>query len=211
MRVRGVIFDLDGTLADTLPVAYAALGEIFREYSGVVYSDSEIHAMFGPCERGLLRSRLPEWEPAFQRYLHVYEAAHAACPAPFKGIPELLDALRVPIAVVTGKGAESAAISLRLLGLADRFPIVEAGDPHGPVKPERLRRVLQQWNISPSEVAHVGDAPSDVRAGRECGVITVAAAWSPETNRAKLEAENPDHLFESVAGLRDWLGLVGSS
>lgn len=208
MRIRGITFDLDGTLADTLPVCYAAFRQVFRTYTSVEYSDEQIHALFGPCEKGLLRREIPDWQPAFEMFLSEYERNHGLCLEPFPGIVDVLNDLagrRIPIAIVTGKGADSAAISLRRIGLADRFEIVEAGSPEGPVKPEGLRRILENWKIAPHEAAHIGDAPSDIRSAREVGLIPLGAAWAPGTDTERLRSANPDSLFETVMDFRAWV------
>jgi phosphoglycolate phosphatase-like HAD superfamily hydrolase len=59
MSLQGVIFDLDGTLGDTLPVCFAAFRETFRHYLGREYSDREIRAMFGPTEEGIIQRMIP--------------------------------------------------------------------------------------------------------------------------------------------------------
>jgi len=211
VRIRGLIFDLDGTLADTLPVCYTAFRRVFRKHLGREVSDAEIHGMFGPCERGVIQRILPDWGPAFQMFLEEYEAAHDVCLEPFSGVIDMLDWLEsqgLPIAVVTGKGPESAAISLRRLGLSDRFEIVESGSTHGPVKPESISRILELWKFDPGEVVHVGDAPSDVRSARKCGIIAVAAGWAPGARREALAAEEPDAQFDSVSELHAWLAAA---
>ena len=97
----GVIFDLDGTLGDTLPVCFAAFRNVFTEYLGVSYSDSEIRAMFGPTEEGILEQRIPvDGAESLAKYLAAYEEAHDLAPTPFPGVAELLDEL-------DGRGVES--------------------------------------------------------------------------------------------------------
>jgi phosphoglycolate phosphatase-like HAD superfamily hydrolase len=103
MSLQGVIFDLDGTLGDTLPVCFAAFRETFRRYVGREYSDREIRAMFGPAEEGILQDLLADrWEEGLRHYLDAYRAAHAQCPAPFPGISDVLGGLKqrgVPMAI----------------------------------------------------------------------------------------------------------------
>src|SRR5579864_9064339 len=118
MVIKGIIFDLDGTLADTLPVCFAAFRRAFHEFSGRIYTNEEITALFGPSEEGSILQIVPDRsEECLQVFLEEYERAHASCLEPFPGI---LDALRllkdrgVKVAVVTGKGQHSAAISLRM-------------------------------------------------------------------------------------------------
>lgn len=209
MDIHGVIFDLDGTVGDTLPVCFAGFREVFANFLGADYSDAEIRAMFGPTEEGIIQRMTPgRWEEAFAAYLAAYERAHSICPAPFPGIPELLEALRkrrVPMAIVTGKGPRSAEISLRVMGLAPYFDIVEAGSAAENVKPGNMRKVVDSWSLDPGQVASVGDAPSDIRSAREAGLIPIAAAWAATTDAEVLRSLKPVEMFDSVSRLRDWL------
>ena len=59
MRIQGVIFDLDGTVGDTLPVCFASFREVFAAFLGVHYSDREIRGMFGPTEQGIIQRMIP--------------------------------------------------------------------------------------------------------------------------------------------------------
>jgi pyrophosphatase PpaX len=207
--LRGVIFDLDGTLGDTLPATFAAFRTVFQARLGVEYSDREIRSMFGPDELGVFRRLIPgAAEAATAEFLAEYERCHAPQTRPFEGIVPLLDTLaarEVACAVVTGKGAPSAVLSLRLLGLTEYFPRVEAGSPAGAVKPAAIRRVLSAWGYAPEEVAGIGDHPSDVRAARATGIVALGAAWSDLTDGGALRAELPEAVFERVADAHEWL------
>jgi HAD superfamily hydrolase (TIGR01509 family) len=207
--LRGVIFDLDGTLGDTLPATFAAFRAVFRSRLGIEFHDTEIRAMFGPDERGVFRLRIPDSaEQAHEEFLLAYEREQTSEAAPFPGIVDLLDTLRdrgVACAVVTGKGAQSAALSLRLLGLEAYFPIVEAGSPDGAVKPAAMRRVLDAWGLPPERVAGIGDAPSDIRAAKATGMIALGAAWAATADASALRALEPAAVFESVTQARSWL------
>jgi phosphoglycolate phosphatase/pyrophosphatase PpaX len=209
MRIRGVIFDLDGTLGDTLPICTEAFRSAAAPLVGREYTDEEIHATFGPSEEGAVHVLAPgHGEECLAAYLRHYEALHDACQAPFDGVRELLDALRardVRLGLVTGKGPQSCAISLRRMGLEDDFSHVETGCPQGPCKPSKVRRILADWQIPPREVAYVGDAPSDVDTARATDLWALGAAWGSMTNPDKIQAKNPDALFREVRELREWL------
>ena len=214
LPLRGVIFDLDGTLANTLPVCYAAFHAVFARFvPGRAFTDAEIAGYFGPDEEGVFRQLLPpkEWASALDAFLGEYAAHHDACPAPFAGIDAVLDLLherKILTAVVTGKGAGSAAISLERLDLARRFDLVEAGSPTGAIKAQSIHKVLAAWGIAPEEagaVAYVGDMPGDVTAAREAGLLPLSAAWAPTADAAALLAMRPAALFSSVDDFAVWL------
>jgi len=211
--IRALIFDLDGTLADTLSICVAAFQETVRQHSGQLMSASEVAALFGPSEEGMLRSVLPRTvEPAMATYLTEYERLHTSCRTPFDGLSRLLDRLaerQVRLAVVTGKGPRSAAISLRAIGLGQRFERVEVGSPNGSVKPRAIRQLLDGWRLPPPACAYVGDSPIDVRAAREAGVVAIAAAWGPDADPQLLAAEGPDFLFQSVEEFATWASRTG--
>lgn len=205
----GVIFDLDGTLGDTLPVCFAAFRATTVQFLGLEHTEDELRAMFGPTEEGILASLLPDGhEQALDHFLDGYRSHHNLTPTPFDGIVDLLDRLddrHIPTAVVTGKGARSARISLDAWGIADRFDRVEAGGDHGSIKRERMAAVVAGWEVEPGSVIAVGDAVTDITAGRHAGVIPVAAAWSPGTDAAALRAGAPDAVFDDVASFAAWL------
>ena len=209
MLLQGVIFDLDGTVGNTLPVCFAAFREVFQTYLGRTCSDKEIRAMFGPTEEGMIEQAIPErFDEAFAAYLAAYEKAHGNCPEPFPGIRQVVEVLQqrgVRRAIVTGKGPHSAAISLRVLGLADAFERVEAGSPDGNVKPRNMRRVIEGWGLDSATIASVGDAPSDIRAAREAGIIPLAAAWAATTDVEALTALRPQVTFRRVDQFSEWI------
>lgn len=206
--LRAIIFDLDGTLGDTLPVCFAAFREVFRRRLGRTFTDAEITAMFGPNEEGIIGLRVPDDpESAIEEFLAEYERAHDLCTAPFPGIEEALAALRrrgVMLGIITGKGPRSAEISIRRLGIAECFDAVRAGSPEGDRKPESIGKLLSEWGVAAEDAAYVGDTATDMRSAREAGVSAVAAAWAKTADSDALRAERPDALFESVQAFADW-------
>jgi pyrophosphatase PpaX len=208
MRLRGIIFDLDGTLGDTVPVCIQAFQRTFHHYLGYLLTSQDIIAMFGPSEEGMLQRQLPQtWPQALDMYLEEYARAHATCREPFPGILPLLTTLQgrgVRLGIVTGKGLRSASISAHALGLDVYFDGIEAGAAAGPVKPAGIRTLLTRWAVAPEEVAYVGDAPYDIDAAKHAGVIAVAAAWAASADVAALAARQPHALFRSVAEFATW-------
>ena len=105
----GVIFDLDGTLGDTLPVCFAAFRSTFERFLGVEYTDAEIRAMFGPTEEGMLTARVPQAaEQAVSHYLAGYAANHHLCPTPFDGIADAVVSTPICLALPAICGVAAA-------------------------------------------------------------------------------------------------------
>jgi len=209
VKLHGMIFDLDGTLADTLPVCFTAFREIFREYLGQDYTDQQARQLLGPSEIGIFEDLIPQHSrEALASYLRAYERAHRDCPEPFTGICEILSSLRerdVKCAIVTGKGPESAAISLKVLNLEGFFNLVEAGSPNGSNKPTAMKNTLDFWELKSSQVAAIGDSRSDINAAKEVGITSLGAAWAPTSDLSLLTSLSPSAVFQSTAKFKDWI------
>lgn len=208
--LHGFIFDLDGTLGDTLPVCFAGFRRALETF-GVHLTDEEVAARFGPTEEGIIRQlvRPEEGDEAARIYRETYEREHHLCPEPFPGIREAVETLHrrgIRLGVATGKGAYGAHVSLRVFGLAELFDVVEAGSDRGFVKPDLLRRIAAKWSdLSPSSIAYIGDVPWDVDAAREVGMRGLAAAWWSGADAEGLAAKRPEALFRTVEEFRTWI------
>jgi pyrophosphatase PpaX len=209
MQLDGMIFDLDGTLTDTFRVCFAAFREALQPVMGRTYSDEEIMARFGPSEEGMFQRWAPDrWEECMRRYLAAYEREHRRVARTFPGIETALGLLKtraIRLAVVTGKGPRSAAISLTQLGIGPYFDSVETGSPDGAVKPHRIQRVLERWGVPASRVAYLGDVPSDVEASHIVGVQPLAAAWDERSDAGALRALDPLEVFDTVPQFIRWI------
>jgi len=189
-------------------VALQAMQEIFRRYAGRDYTPQEILAMFGPSEEGVFGPRVPPdvYQAAMADYLARYAALHRLADRPFSGVIELLTYLRgagIHIGVVTGKGADTARISLEVMGLDALIERVVPGSPDGADKPAGLRSLLAEWGVAASEAAYVGDIPSDMTAAHEVGLIPLGAAWA-ETATVTPDSQ-AEQVFFKVEDLHRWL------
>ncbi len=209
MRLAGAIFDLDGTLADTLPACYAAFRAACERTGGPVYTDAQIRGLFGPSEEGMVQRAMPHcWREALAAFLDEYRRHLTLCPGVFPSIASALDRLRerrISLALVTGKGPETTAMSLIHFGLDGTFEAVETGSPAGVVKAAAIGRIVAAWGVAPGEVIYVGDAVADMHAAREAGVLPIAAAWAPSAIEAELAATQPHALFTDAAEFEAWL------
>lgn len=206
---KAIIFDFDGTLADTLSLCIEAFRRATEPITGRPLTDAQTVAHFGPSEEGTFRTFVPEaYRKATEDYLFWYERLHDRWPAPFEGIPELLARLRgrgVRLALVTGKSPRCCAISLRKYGLEEYFPLTESVAPDSASKAPNIRRVLQRFGIRGDEALYVGDTAGDVLNAREAGVETLSVLWGSVTDRPAVEAARPRALFERVEELERYL------
>ena len=209
MKFKVIIFDLDGTIADTLPLCIAAFKRSVEPLLGKEISEQEIIDTFGPSEEGSIRKLIPlHEEDGVKAYLHFYEQLHSICPIPFPGITELLEMLSikgVKLAMVTGKGIHSTILSLKQFNLTKYFDILKTGSPDGPNKVNGIRFVINNLKVDASESLYVGDAPSDIRYCREIGIPIAAAAWASTTDAEELKKFNPNWLFSSVNEFSKWI------
>jgi len=206
--LRLLIFDFDGTLADTIPLCVAAIQHALRKNTGRELTRNEVVALFGISEEGILQKLAPECaDECVRDFLQYYRENHAPHQL-FPGIPELLEEARgrgIQLALVTGKGAGSAGVSAEALELSRYFEIIRTGNAERDIKEQNIRDICEELSIAPGETAYVGDAPSDMVSSKAAGVMAVAAAWSDTVPREELEAATPDLLFLSVADFHAWL------
>ena len=207
--IEGMIFDLDGTLADTLPVAFTAFRAAVREFVEHRHSDEELRSFFGPSEDGILRRIVPDnWERCLGRYLAEYETGLLACPEPFAGMRGTLDWLRnnrIRLGLVTGKVSSAVEMTLRHLNIADYFGEVVYGSPEGDAKAAGLRRVVDAWGVDASRVAYVGDTRTDIIAARDAQVVALGAAWATTADGNALRSAGADAVFTRVEDVLIWL------
>lgn len=201
-----IIFDMDGTIADTLPLCITCFRKSIETISKKRLTDKEIIDTFGPSEEGTISALLPDhFEEGLNLYLKYYGELHPVmCPRPFYGIAALFFLMKrtgVRIALVTGKGEKSLKITLRVLGLESWFDLMETGKPEGPNKPEGIQRVLDALKILPSEAVYIGDAPSDILAARKVDVPVISAAWAGTADIEDLRKQKPDQICFTVRDL----------
>lgn len=209
MKFKVIIFDLDGTVGDTIPLCITAFKRSIEPLLGKEISEQEIIDTFGPSEEGSIRKLVPlHEEDGVKAYLHFYEQLHYLCPIPFPGIADLLEMLStkgVKLTMVTGKGIHSTRLSLKQFGLTKYFDILETGSPDGPNKVNGIRFVLNRLQVNASESLYIGDAPSDIRYCKEIGIPIASAAWANTTDAEELKKLNPNWLFRSVDEFSNWI------
>ena len=208
--VRAVLFDLDGTLVDSLAFCVSAIAEACRATTGRSVSEAEVRARFGPSESGVIRSLVgaADHAAAYDRFWEIYRADHRRRVTLFEGVPELLRGLHqrgLRRAVVTGKGAETARWTLEATGVSDLAGPVFHGGIEGGFKRENLARAADRLEVPIPGIAYVGDQPSDMTIARAAGVRPVGAGWAPGSDRAALALQGAEVILRSPKELLRWV------
>lgn len=209
---RPVLFDLDGTLADTIPLLLASMRAAYAIVGGTPPDEKAWLAGMGKP----LRTQLASFEADAERIEAIavayrdWQYAHLAeYVKPFADMRVLLDALHArghPVAVVTGKGSPMAIATLEQVGLMDAVPVLVGADHTARHKPEAepLLHACALLGVSPQRGLYVGDAPNDILAARAAGMADVWVSWGPFT-LAELAPLAPTHVAYTPADIIELL------
>ena len=209
--LKAVMFDVDGTLGDTLPLCIETYRRIAEEATGRRPEAAEVVRHFGLSDRGVLGALVgmePD-DPALpiRRMVEIYRELHPAmAPAPFPGAADMLRGVRAAgmrVGIISGKESHTAMPTLRFFGLVGLYEWAGFGEPTHNAKGERLQEAMRHWNLQPHELVYVGDAPSDITQAHGAGVRIVNAAWSPSAAGMEREcqAPKPDFRLTDIAEL----------
>lgn len=212
MKFRTVLFDFDGTLANTLPLTIYGMQKIFEKFDGRSLSDEGIVAMFGPPENGMIAENFRHKEniqAAIDLYYQIYENEHHHFVENNADILNLLRELkerRITIGVITGKSRRAYRLSEKALGFEGFFESVITGDDVSRPKPdpEGIKRTLKKFEASPETSIYIGDSNTDILAGKAAGIQTAAVQWLPVSQSGSFPAK-PDYYWTKVNDFIDLL------
>ncbi|EKE02626.1 MAG: hypothetical protein ACD_20C00350G0004 [uncultured bacterium] len=208
-NIKALIFDLDGTLADTLPHCVKSFQLTFEQIEGREFKDTEITKHFGLSEEGIIKKVIPDkFEKGLNVFLEIYEKNHQPYSKLFDGITDILEYCKnkgIKLAMVTGKGRGSADITLKLLGISHYFDFIEIGSAEGLIKAQCIKKILSNWQINKENVAYIGDAVTDIIESKDAGVLPIAVTWASTTNHESLALYNPYLIFSKTEDFMHWL------
>jgi HAD superfamily hydrolase (TIGR01549 family) len=177
---RGVVFDLDGTLLDSMPIVLEGMAMVVEPFRPRPDRTEVMGSLGGPSSACLLRllggrAHLAAALAAYTRFF----AEHDESARLFRGARRLVRELHsagIPLGIWTGRERSMAEVRLRALSLMDCFEPLICGDDldsHKP-DPEGLLRIVRRWGLLPAEVLFVGDSDQDFAGARAAGVPMVA-------------------------------------
>jgi len=216
-RIDLVIFDLDGTLIDSIVDIAGALNHVLRMHHHPTVSVDSVRRMVGDGVSMLVRRALAEVAPdaravsdetvnGMAQTIWQYYVDHPCVDSqPFDGVVSMLDelALRgISMAVLTNKPGDVARALFDVLAMRARFTDV-IGDMDGFARkpsPEAVSVLMQRAGVSAERTLMVGDGIPDVGVARAAGIASVACLWG-YTPVEKLLAENPTHAIATPEAL----------
>lgn len=208
--IRGILFDLDGTLVDSLPGIASALNLALQDHGLSTFTHEKITEFIGNGAQVLAEKALgdrkdelgPQLLKAFQTH---YDEEWKTGTTIYPGMIELLDQCReakLPIGVLSNKPHPfTQAIIHKLFGTSI-FDPVEGHQDEFPKKPDptTAHRIIATWRLTPEEVAYVGDSTVDLATAQNGNMVPAIVSWGYGT---------PENwpLLESTTALSDFLDL----
>lgn len=206
-----VLFDLDGTLADTTGLILRSFRHATLTHLGQEGEDGDWLATMGKPLRVQMKDfarSAEEAEAMVETYVAFQRTVHDEMVRAFPGVVETVARLKesgTRVAVVTSKGRQMTLRTLACCGMEDAFEVLVTVDDveNGKPDPEPVHVAMERLGLErPEGVVFLGDSPYDAMAGRAAGVYTAAALWGPFT-RARLEEVQPHFYLESPGELLD--------
>ncbi len=209
-----VLFDLDGTLLDTLQGLASSVNAVLRAHGEPERTSEEVRSFVGNGMRLLVARAVaggaarPDFESILAEFREHYAAHAAAGSAPYPGIAELLAALRargVKLGVVTNKD-ENAARALVERFFPGAFEVVRGGNAGLPPKPDPAlpAAALAALGVEPGDALYVGDSGVDADTARAAGLPLLLCSWGfrPRTELETFGArivDSPSEILAAVA------------
>ena len=202
--IQAVLFDLDGTLADTALDLGGALNTLLARHNLPAKSMDEIRTQASHGAAGLLKLGAgitpdhPDYAQWRTKYLDEYDSRYAQDTALFDGVNKLiaeLDQRGIKWGIITNKPMRFTDKLVPKLGFAIPPAVVVSGDTCGEPKPsvKPMLYACGQIHADPQHTLYVGDAERDIQAGRNAGMTTVLAEWGYISDEDDTDSWQPDY------------------
>ena len=206
--IKGIVFDFDGTLANTLPVIFACYDYSTEKVLGKKADRAPFIETFGQPLYICLTTIFGEVKGSkiCDEYRAYQEIHHDELIRPFPGVKETLEQLQqmgIPMAVVTSKSTPTCLRGARCLGIADYFVTVIGSEQvtHPKPDPEPTKMALEKLGTKPEETLCVGDAPYDIISGKNAGCHTAAIEYTQFDLQKFKAMVSPDHWLQDIPAL----------
>ena len=210
---KAAIFDMDGTLVDTLADLHDSVNEMLAHYSLPLRTLDEVRQFVGNGAKKLMLRSLPEGCNFIDEALDFYNACYARnCTnkvKPYAGIMEFLAALeakKIPLGICTNKQNFAAVEIAEKILSPIKFSYVSGDEPNLPRKPDPTRAlgIAEKFSVAPEKVAYFGDTAIDIQTAKNAGFLAVGVTWGfrPRSelveSGAKIIVDHPREILEQI-------------
>jgi pyrophosphatase PpaX len=213
-RPYAVLFDLDGTLIDSIALLLASMKHTFQGRSRKPTDDEWIEGLGTPLPKQLTPyvESDEDRERLVNRYRTFQHENHDRLMSQYAGVIDTIALLYQrghPLGVVTSKGNMMMERGLKFIGADDYIEVAIGYDSVHIHKPDPfpVRAALEKLEYQAAEAVFVGDSPHDIKSGNDAGVITIAALWGP-FRRDQLEPYNPTYFLDDIKDLPPLLDRI---
>lgn len=201
-----VLFDLDGTVIDTVELITASFRYATQKVLGETLPDEQIMRYVGqPLMTQMQQLSSQHAQELYDVYREHNHRVHDELIRAYDGVEVMLAALRAHgrrLGLVTSKSADTTQMAFAAVGLREHFDVVVTASDSDRHKPDPqplllcLERLAEGGEPAPPQGAiYIGDSPFDVQAGRAAGMATAGVTWGI-FSRTALQAATPDYLLE---------------
>lgn len=217
MQYKAAIFDLDGTLIDSLEDLANSANAMLESYGFPTHPVDPYRYFVGNGSRKLMERCLPKEkgadpvfvDEALARYKKIYAEHTQDKTRPYDGILEMLAALKrmnIPMGICTNKHQSAAEEIVKAMFPADMFATVIGDQPGLPRKPDpkKVLRMAEEYGVRPEETAYFGDTSVDMDTAVNAGMFPIGVLWGFRPKEeltehgAKVLLEKPSDLFQKV-------------
>jgi phosphoglycolate phosphatase len=217
--IRAVLFDLDGTLADTAPDMALTVNAMCARRGLDPVAERTVRPYVSQGARGMIRAAFgvmpehPDYAAMREEFLEIYAGNLCVDTRLFPGMDAVLERLEsdgIAWGVVTNKFERFARPLIDLLGLGERAGVVVGGDtcPRPKPFPDSLLHAAQVLGVAPKETLYVGDDERDVQAARAAGMPVIVAGYGYLGSDRPPALWRADAIIESPGGITEWIGEV---
>ncbi len=217
MKTKAVIFDLDGTLTNTIESIKISGDKALMKYGMGPFSEEQYKHFVGDGAAKLVErcltaggdTTLSYFDEAYEAYKKIFEEYCMYHVEPYEGIIELLKELKereIKVAVLSNKPHERTCEVITAVFGENCFSVVlgQSEDRKKKPNPEGVFAILEKLNLKVTETLYLGDTGTDMQTGKAAGVFTIGALWGFR-DKEELKENHADALIEKPLQLLDYL------
>jgi len=210
MKKELIIFDLDGTLVNSIPDLTDALNHSAKDIETLNFSETEVGAMVGGGVANLIEKafNLNKTESAYKTFydsfIEYYNENHSNRSYLYPDVLEILEHYnKFKLAVLSNKLERYTIAMCENFGMDKYLSLIMGANRDHEIKPsaEPILYMMKKLNIKPEDAVMIGDSEADVKCAKNAGITSIALTYGYRT-RAQLDRVSPDYIIDDLSSLR---------